>query len=271
MTDPLILQDQLPAPEMADDLTRGWVVGQIGHTYLVSFTDGRPPIIGTEAVTQFIISNHHINPSKEDTMPLTEANYYDEAAIEAAPQLMPYLNPSFEYLIGANIDPTLPMVRQQQLIAMKRDNWHRMVLNSRVVKPLSLDTHPERRGRPHNFRPGVEMLVWVWMPAEHPMYRTGREIALLLYRPSQVTTFTSPDQRTGRSETVTIASLDQASGVIGVIGWRSELTEVEQERANIRQWLVDFSSADESRDDFEDTEDDDPDALHPSLRDPESW
>lgn len=236
-------QREVVAPPADDDALRGWTVGEIDHSFIITFTDGRPPVVGTESVARWVAAN----TEREIVMPLSEANYSDEAATDATGLLDYYVNPAVTFIGQYKTSAA-------EVMQVKRP-WSDLA-RSNTLGRVTLDVEPEMHGRPQPGRPGVDQIVFVALPSWHPMFKAGhQEVVALLYRP--VTTYLADQIVGGHVVKVERASSFDLTGWIGIVRYFGGLDEAEQERTDLWQALKDFSKSTYG-DDSEPEEDVDP-------------
>ena len=225
------------------EMARGWIVGADGPTFIIQFLDGRPPIVGPDAIT-FFTNN---TTQEVNTMPLSEANYDDEASHDADPVIDRYTRDLVvvQY-IGENVTSAVALKQvRQPWCDLRRDC---------TVAYVSLDLTPSVPGKAMNAAPGVEQIVWLGLPEWHPCFEAGeREIAVLRYLPR--TSYLMDVIEGGRVEQVELASAFDTSGYVSIIGWCGSLEQAEDQATELRQAVRAHARAGLPRDEFEDVAD----------------
>ena len=228
-----IYEEFTPAPPMLDpDVERGWVVGQLDGSWLITFNDpSRPPLVGSDAVDFY--TN---NTSKEDNvMPEnnTQPNPLDTAADEATGIIEKFSNPAM-LMIGQS-------AKSAGAVLQAKRAWNDVARDpAMVVGRVTLDLEPEQRGRPQPGRPGIPQVVFLCLPEWHPLFRPGsQEVAAMYYIPS--TTYQAERVRGATRYFEEVASSFDASGWTGIIEWYGDLESAEATRAELWQAVQAFS------------------------------
>jgi len=233
-----LYEDVTPAPPMLDsDAERGWMVGQVDRTWLITFNDpSRPPLVGEDAVT------FYTNNKKESVMPTTQANFTDENVDQVSGLIERYTTGLVvEKYIGAGLKSALG-------IKQVRQPWCDLRRECTIAY-VSLDLSDDGRP-PMNAAPGVEQIVWLGLPEWHPAFEQGeREVAVLRYLPS--TTYTIDVIKGTRVEQLTLASAYDTSGYVAVIGWCQSLEQAETQATELRQAVQTHNRSGEARDEME--------------------
>lgn len=214
----MIIDDITPdQPTLDPEVERGWYVGTQDDTFVITFLDGRPPIVGQTAAIEFYTNNQ----SQEDNnMPSNEANYMDAAAQDATGLIEKYTEPAMLF-IGQSAKSASEIMRAKR-------PWNELA-RSEVLGRVTLDLEPEMRGRPQPGRPGVSQVVFMALPSWHPLFRAGvQEVAALLYTPS--TTYLAEQIVGGAIVKEPRASSYDVTGWEGIAAWFGDLESAEEER-----------------------------------------
>lgn len=245
------------APYLTDDEIRGWGVGEDDGTFVVWFTDGRSPIVGTERVSEFL--NHQLRtgesvmtsarnrgaspdtevPSPDDIQSddpaIGSEQVWDlaraDAAADAVTGIIERYTEGAVVYIGANATSVL-QVRQA------KQPWADLCRPEAgaVLGRVTMDTQAAEFGRrPTPNQPGVEQMVWVALPSFHPLFRANtQEIAVLRYVPS--TQYTPTELRMVRGQLVDPepkASGFDVSGFQAVVMYCGSLEQCERDRQEL--------------------------------------